>query len=57
MTEEGPDSIRFFRLRLVAQDGTLSVMVGAAPELCAAIEPLIRCFATDVTLCGGTGAG
>src|SRR5580693_4520655 len=45
------------RTRQAAQDGTLSVMVGAAPELFAAIEPLIRCFATDVTLCGGTGAG
>ena len=45
------------RTRQAAQDGTLSVMVGAVPELYAAIEPLIRCFATDVTLCGGTGAG
>src|ERR1700733_7946917 len=45
------------RTRQAAQDGTLSVMVGASPELFAAIEPLIRCFATDVTLCGGTGAG
>jgi 3-hydroxyisobutyrate dehydrogenase len=45
------------RTRQAAQDGTLSVMVGATPELFAAIEPLIRCFATDVTNCGGTGAG
>jgi 3-hydroxyisobutyrate dehydrogenase len=45
------------RTRQAAQDGTLSVMVGAAPALYAAIEPLIRCFATDVTNCGGTGAG
>ena len=45
------------RTRQAAQDGTLSVMVGAAPALYAAIEPLIRCFATDVTHCGGTGAG
>jgi 3-hydroxyisobutyrate dehydrogenase len=45
------------RTRQAAQDGTLSVMVGATPELYAAIEPLIRCFATDVTNCGGTGAG
>src|SRR6201999_307906 len=41
------------RTRQAAQDGTLSVMVGATPKLYAAIEPLIRCFATDVTLCGG----
>ena len=45
------------RTRQAAQDGTLSVMVGAAPELYAAIEPLIRCFAADVTHCGEVGAG
>ena len=45
------------RTRQAAQDGTLSVMVGASAELYAALEPLIRCFATDVTLCGSVGAG
>jgi 3-hydroxyisobutyrate dehydrogenase len=45
------------RTRQAAQDGTLSVMVGAPPELFASIEPLIRCFATDVTSCGGIGSG
>jgi 3-hydroxyisobutyrate dehydrogenase len=45
------------RTRQAAQDGTLSVMVGSSPELFAAIEPLIRCFATDVTHCGGVGTG
>jgi len=45
------------RTRQAAQDGTLSVMVGASAELFAAIEPLIRCFATDITNCGSTGAG
>src|SRR6266436_2590391 len=45
------------RTRQAAQDGTLSVMVGATAELYAAIEPLIRCFATDVTHCGDVGAG
>lgn len=45
------------RTRQAAQDGTLSVMVGTTPALYAAIEPLIRCFATDVTLCGDVGAG
>jgi 3-hydroxyisobutyrate dehydrogenase len=45
------------RTRQAAQDGTLSVMVGAAPTLYGAIEPLIRCFATDVTHCGEVGAG
>jgi 3-hydroxyisobutyrate dehydrogenase-like beta-hydroxyacid dehydrogenase len=45
------------RTRQAAQDGTLSVMVGASGEQFSKIEPLIRHFATDVTLCGGTGAG
>lgn len=45
------------RTRQAAQDGTLSVMVGATPDLFTAVEPLIRCFATDVTLCGEVGAG
>jgi len=45
------------RTRQAARDGTLSVMVGATPELYAALEPLIRCFATDVTRCGDVGAG
>ncbi|HEV7636204.1 MAG TPA: NAD(P)-dependent oxidoreductase [Bradyrhizobium sp.] len=45
------------RTRQAARDGTLSVMVGATAELFAAIEPLIRCFATDVTRCGDVGAG
>jgi 3-hydroxyisobutyrate dehydrogenase len=45
------------RTRQAAQDGTLSVMVGATPEVYAAVEPLIRCFATDVTRCGDVGAG
>jgi 3-hydroxyisobutyrate dehydrogenase len=45
------------RTRQAAQDGTLSVMVGGPPELYAAIDPLIRCFATDVTHCGEVGAG
>jgi 3-hydroxyisobutyrate dehydrogenase len=45
------------RTRQAAQDGTLSVMVGASAELFSAIEPLIRCFATDVTNCGEVGAG
>jgi 3-hydroxyisobutyrate dehydrogenase len=45
------------RTRQAARDGTLSVMVGAAPDLFTAIAPLIRCFATDVTHCGATSAG
>src|SRR6201988_2212622 len=45
------------RTRQAAQDGTLSVMVGTTAPLYAAIEPLIRCFATDGTHCGDVGAG
>jgi 3-hydroxyisobutyrate dehydrogenase len=45
------------RTRQAAIEGTLSVMVGAAPALFARIEPLIRHFATEVTNCGGVGAG
>lgn len=45
------------RTRQAAQDGTLSVMVGASPEQFKQVEPLIRSFATDVTLCGASGAG
>ena len=45
------------RTRQAAIDGTLSVMVGATPELFATIAPLIRHFATEVTNCGGIGAG
>jgi hypothetical protein len=45
------------RTREAAQKGTLSVMVGADKAVFERIEPLIRCFATDVTHCGGVGAG
>lgn len=45
------------RTRQAAIDGTLSVMVGATPDLFATVEPLIRHFATEVTRCGEIGAG
>jgi 3-hydroxyisobutyrate dehydrogenase len=45
------------RTRQAAQDGTLSVMVGGPRQLYETVEPLIRCFATDVTHCGDVGAG
>jgi 3-hydroxyisobutyrate dehydrogenase-like beta-hydroxyacid dehydrogenase len=45
------------RTREAAELGTLSVMVGAAPEVFARIEPLLRCIATDITHCGGVGMG
>jgi 3-hydroxyisobutyrate dehydrogenase len=45
------------RTRQAAQDGTLSVMVGASETVFARIEPLIRYFATEVTHCGDVGTG
>ena len=45
------------RTREAAIAGTLSVMVGATPQLFAMVEPVIRCFASEVTNCGSTGAG
>ncbi|CAN7663780.1 NAD(P)-dependent oxidoreductase [Phenylobacterium sp. LjRoot225] len=45
------------RTRQAAQAGTLSIMVGAAPDLFAKVEPLLRYMGSDVTHCGGTGGG
>ena len=45
------------RTRQAAVDGTLSVMVGATEHVFARIKPLLECIATDITLCGGPGAG
>lgn len=45
------------RTRQAAEDGTLSVMVGASAENFAKLQPLIATFATDITHCGDIGAG
>lgn len=45
------------RTRQAAQDGTLSIMVGASEALFARIEPLLRYMGSDVTLCGEVGCG
>jgi 3-hydroxyisobutyrate dehydrogenase-like beta-hydroxyacid dehydrogenase len=45
------------RTRQAAQEGTLSIMVGASDDLFAEIEPLLRTMGSDVTLCGGVGCG
>ena len=45
------------RTRQAAQEGTLSIMVGASPELFAKIEPLLRYMGSDITHCGDTGCG
>jgi 3-hydroxyisobutyrate dehydrogenase-like beta-hydroxyacid dehydrogenase len=45
------------RTREAAERGALSVMVGGTEETFARIEPLLRCFAAEVTHCGAIGAG
>ncbi len=45
------------RTRAAAEAGTLSVMVGATSEQFAMVKPFIACFASEITLCGGIGAG
>lgn len=45
------------RTRAAAEAGTLAVPVGASDELFKRIEPLIACFATDITHAGDVGAG
>ncbi len=45
------------RTREAAQQGTLSVMVGADAAVYERLLPLIRCFASDVTHCGAAGTG
>ena len=45
------------RTRAAAEAGTLSVMVGAEPDLFERIKPLIATFATEITRCGGIGCG
>jgi hypothetical protein len=45
------------RTREAAEQGTLSVMVGADDATFAAIRPLLDCVASEVTHCGPVGAG
>jgi 3-hydroxyisobutyrate dehydrogenase-like beta-hydroxyacid dehydrogenase len=45
------------RTRQAAEDGTLSVMVGASVANFVKLQPLIATFATDITHCGDIGAG
>lgn len=45
------------RTRQAAQDGTLSIMVGAPTDLFTQIEPLLRYMGSDVTHCGEVGCG
>jgi len=45
------------RTRQAAEDGTLSIMVGGGQATFDELRPLLAAFATDITLCGGVGAG
>ncbi len=45
------------RARKAADEGTLSIMVGASEELFARIEPLLRYMGTDINRCGDVGCG
>ena len=45
------------RTRQAAEDGTLSIMVGADSPTFEAMRPLLACFASDITHCGPVGAG
>lgn len=45
------------RTRQAAEEGTLSIMVGAAAADFAELEPLLRTLASDVTHCGPVGSG
>lgn len=45
------------RTRQAAQEGTLSIMVGASKELFARIQPLLSYMGSDVTRCGEVGCG
>jgi 3-hydroxyisobutyrate dehydrogenase-like beta-hydroxyacid dehydrogenase len=45
------------RTREAAQQGRLSIMVGATPELFERIAPYLATMGTDLSLCGGVGCG
>jgi len=45
------------RTRQAAEDGTLSIMVGGSAETFDLIRPMLSAAATDITHCGGVGAG
>lgn len=45
------------RTRQAAQEGTLSIMVGASEDLFARIQPLLSYMGSDVTRCGEVGCG
>ncbi len=40
-----------------AEDGTLSIMVGASPEVFQRVKPALDCMGTEITHCGAVGTG
>ena len=45
------------RTAQAARDGTLSIMVGGEPALFERLRPFLACMGSEVTHCGGVGAG
>jgi len=45
------------RTRAAAEAGTLAITVGATPAHYEVVEPLLRCFASEVTHCGPVSSG
>jgi len=45
------------RTRQAAESGTLAVMVGGDAGVLERVRPLMACFASDITHCGGVGSG
>jgi 3-hydroxyisobutyrate dehydrogenase-like beta-hydroxyacid dehydrogenase len=45
------------RTRQAAESGTLAVMVGGPADTLEIVRPLMECFASDITHCGGIGSG
>ena len=45
------------RTRRAAVDGTLSIMVGGSADVFARLHPILSTMGTEVTHCGGVGAG
>lgn len=45
------------RTRRAAVDGTLSIMVGASPEVFARMKPILETMGNEITHCGEVGAG
>lgn len=45
------------RTRQAAEQGNLAISVGGAEDTFTRIEPILQCFATDITYCGESGSG